>query len=190
MEWPAPGPARYHGCRDCLNELQQPAKTGLPKQDGAAIWPVFEPVRSLRLSVRTPGFQPGKRGSIPLGTAIQPHINKNNVLRPLLGLCFRRLSHISAPGSGMGRSRICVTALRAFSTCKMGLVGAGGSAVHDTTNEWRSKIGRQHLSRENRALYLTRRARAVKPPHTPFGEEELLVSITRRPRDVTSPFLF
>ncbi len=27
-------------------------------------------VRSLRLSVRTPGFQPGKRGSIPLGTAI------------------------------------------------------------------------------------------------------------------------
>ena len=29
----------------------------------------FEPVRSLRLSVRTPGFQPGKRGSIPLGTA-------------------------------------------------------------------------------------------------------------------------
>ena len=25
--------------------------------------------RSLRLSVRTPGFQPGKRGSIPLGTA-------------------------------------------------------------------------------------------------------------------------
>ena len=26
-------------------------------------------VRSLRLSVRTPGFQPGKRGSIPLGTA-------------------------------------------------------------------------------------------------------------------------
>ena len=24
---------------------------------------------SLRLSVRTPGFQPGKRGSIPLGTA-------------------------------------------------------------------------------------------------------------------------
>ena len=27
-------------------------------------------LRSLRLSVRTPGFQPGKRGSIPLGTAI------------------------------------------------------------------------------------------------------------------------
>ena len=26
-------------------------------------------MRSLRLSVRTPGFQPGKRGSIPLGTA-------------------------------------------------------------------------------------------------------------------------
>ena len=25
--------------------------------------------RSLRLSVRTPGFQPGKRGSIPLGSA-------------------------------------------------------------------------------------------------------------------------
>ena len=26
-------------------------------------------MRSLRLSVRTPGFQPGKRGSTPLGTA-------------------------------------------------------------------------------------------------------------------------
>ncbi len=32
---------------------------------------VFGQIRSLRLSVRTRGFHPRKRGSIPLGTATQ-----------------------------------------------------------------------------------------------------------------------
>ena len=35
--------------------------------------------RSLRLSVRTPGFQPGKRGSIPLGSATFTTANANSV---------------------------------------------------------------------------------------------------------------
>src|SRR5690606_29106868 len=34
--------------------------------------------RSLRLSVRTPGFQPGKRGSIPLGTATRSFLPENS----------------------------------------------------------------------------------------------------------------
>ena len=37
-----------------------------PKYRARQEWPV-------RLSVRTPGFQPGKRGSIPLRAAIYPH---------------------------------------------------------------------------------------------------------------------
>ena len=35
-----------------------------------AIQELSAALRALRLSVRTPGFQPGKRGSIPLGPAI------------------------------------------------------------------------------------------------------------------------
>ena len=39
---------------------------------------------SLRLSVRTPGFQPGKRGSIPLGTTIlKPLFYNDNHLKKL-----------------------------------------------------------------------------------------------------------
>ena len=47
------------------------------KKVASLIWLVYigsSTERSLRLSVRTPGFQPGKRGSIPLGSANIPHI--------------------------------------------------------------------------------------------------------------------
>ena len=47
-------------------------------------------MRSLRLSVRTSGFQPGKRGSIPLGTANCFHPN----FRLVLSLFFFKPCHM------------------------------------------------------------------------------------------------
>ena len=44
--------------------------------------------RSLRLSVRTSGFQPEKRGSTPLGTASAGKPLENNCLRPHRGNVF------------------------------------------------------------------------------------------------------
>ena len=35
-------------------------------------------LRSLRLGVRTPGFHPGNRGSIPLGTANAPPLGDSD----------------------------------------------------------------------------------------------------------------
>ena len=58
----------------------------------------FEPVRSLRLSVRTPGFQPGKRGSIPLGTATDFFPLKNQRMTVLGESAFRsRKSQLTGP---------------------------------------------------------------------------------------------
>ncbi len=59
------------GAQSCLHPLKS-----------AAISP-FRTVRSLRLSVRTPGFQPGKRGSIPLGSAIRSFPSKTVPIAPL-----------------------------------------------------------------------------------------------------------
>ena len=49
--------------------LAQPGERLICIQEVAGSIPVSSTIRSLRLSVRTRGFHPRKRGSTPLGTA-------------------------------------------------------------------------------------------------------------------------